>query len=71
MVLPFHCAISNFEKKYYSIVNKRIFLPKFLQLYVFRIWFNRSDKSSIADVQLGSRYASVNITLHLTFFKIT
>ena len=28
-------------------------------------------KSSIADVQLGSKYSSVNITLHLTFFKRT
>ena len=39
--------------------------------YVFKIWFNRSQKSSIVDVRLGSKYASVNITLHLTFFKRT
>ena len=39
--------------------------------YVFKIWFNRSEKSSIVDVRLGSKYASVNITLHLTFFKRT
>ena len=31
----------------------------------------QSEKSSIVDVQLGSKYASVNITLHLTFFKRT
>ena len=35
----------------------------------FKIWFNESDKSSIADVRLGYKYGSVNITLHLTFFK--
>ena len=28
-------------------------------------------KSFIVDVWLGSKYASVNITLHLTFFKRT
>ena len=28
-------------------------------------------KSSIVDIQLGSKYASVNITLHLTFFRRT
>ena len=39
--------------------------------YVFKIWFNRSEKSSIVDVRLGSKYASVNITLHLTFFRRT
>ena len=38
-------------------------------MYIFKIWFNRSEKSSIIDVRLGSKYASVNITLHLTFFK--
>ena len=37
----------------------------------FKIWFKRSDKSSIADVQLGSKYASVNTTLQLTFLKRT
>ena len=35
--------------------------------YVFKIWFNQSGKSSIVDVQLGSKYDSVSITLHLTF----
>ena len=39
--------------------------------YVFKIWFNQSEKSSIVDVRLGSKYASVNITLHLTFLKRT
>ena len=39
--------------------------------YVFKIWFNQSEKSSIVDVRLGSQYASVNITLRLTFFKRT
>ena len=39
--------------------------------YVFKIWFNRSEKSSIVDVRFGSKYASVSITLHLTFFKRT
>ena len=29
------------------------------------------QKSSITDVWLGSKYASVNITLHLTFFRRT
>ena len=31
--------------------------------YVFKIWLSRSKKSSIVDVWLGSKYASVNITL--------
>ena len=35
----------------------------------FKIWLNRSEKSFIADVQLGSKYASVSITLNLTFLK--
>ena len=39
--------------------------------YVFKIWFNGSEKSSIMDVRLDSKYASVNITLHLTFSKRT
>ena len=39
--------------------------------YVFKIWFNRSEKSSIADVRLRSKYASVSVTLHLTFLKGT
>ena len=30
--------------------------------YVFKIWLNQSGKSSIVDVQLGSRYAPVSIT---------
>ena len=42
-----------------------------IELSIFKIQFNRSQKSSIADVWLGSKYASVNITLHLTFFKRT
>ena len=37
--------------------------------YVFKIWLNRSEKCSIADVWFGSRYASVSKTLHLTFLK--
>ena len=28
-------------------------------------------KSSIVDVRLGSKYASMNVPLHLTFFKRT
>ena len=39
--------------------------------YVFKIWFSRSEKSTILDIQLGSKYASVNINLHLTFLKRT
>ena len=39
--------------------------------YIFKIWFNQSENSSIVDVRLGSKYASMNITLHLTFFKRT
>ena len=39
--------------------------------YVFKTWFNRKEKSSIMDARRGSKYASVNITLHLTFFKRT
>ena len=39
--------------------------------YAFKIWFNGSDQSSIADVWLGYKYASVNINLYLTFFKRT
>ena len=30
--------------------------------YIFEIWFNRNEKSSILDVRLGSKFASVNIT---------
>ena len=37
----------------------------------FEICFNQSEKSSIVDVQLGSKYASVKITSHLIFFKRT
>ena len=37
--------------------------------YVFKIWFNQSEKGSIVDVWLGSKYGSVNTTLHLTFLK--
>ena len=36
--------------------------------YVFKIWFNQSEKSSIVDVRLGSKYISVNITLQLIFY---
>ena len=39
--------------------------------YVFKIWFDWSEKSSIVDVQLGSKYASVSMTLHLAFLKRT
>ena len=39
--------------------------------YVFKIWFNQSEKSSIVDVQLSSKYASVKITLHFPFLKRT
>ena len=39
--------------------------------YVFQVWFNENEKISITDVQLGSKYASVNITLCLAFFKRT
>ena len=40
-------------------------------IYVFEIWFNRSEISSIVDFGLGSKYAFVNITLQLTFFERT
>ena len=75
-----------FQKKLYSIVVKRLFLPKFSVVYAFfhlrvicvkmdlkarrfdqikyafKIWYDRSEKSSILDVRLGYKYASVNIT---------
>ena len=35
-----------------------------LSIYIFKIWFKRSEESLIVDVR------SVNITLHLTFLKI-
>ena len=35
----------------------------------FKIWLNRSEKSSITDIRLASKYASVGITLKLTFLK--
>ena len=38
MMTPFHRAISNFNKKYYSIVNIRIFLPKFSVTSFFTKW---------------------------------
>ena len=34
--------------------------------YVFKICLNQSEKSSIADIRLGSKYASASITLNLT-----
>ena len=37
--------------------------------YIFKIWFNWSEKSSIVDVWLCSKYLFVNITCHLTFFR--
>ena len=37
--------------------------------FVFKIWLNWREKSSIVDVQLGSKYASVSMTLHLEFLK--
>ena len=37
--------------------------------YVFKIWLNQSEKNSNADVQLGSKYASMSTTLNLTFLK--
>ena len=36
----------------------------------FKIWLNQSEKSFIADVRLGSKYASVSTTLNLTFKRI-
>ena len=33
--------------------------------------FTEVKKSSIVDVQLGSKYASVSMTFHLTFLKRT
>ena len=39
--------------------------------YVFKIWLNRSEKSCIVHVQLGSKYASVSMILHLTFLERT
>ena len=37
--------------------------------YIFKIWFNQSEKSSVVDVWLCSKYPFVNITFHLTFFR--
>ena len=37
----------------------------------FKYGLTKVKKSFINDIQLGSKYASVNITLHLTFFKRT
>ena len=36
---------------------------------VFKIWFNRSEKNSIVDVRLCSKYPFVSKTFHLTFFR--
>ena len=36
----------------------------------FKIWLNQSEKGFIADVRLGSKYASVSTTLNLTFKRI-
>ena len=38
---------------------------------IFKTWLKRSEKSSIIDVRLGSKYASVSIPLHLTILKST
>ena len=38
---------------------------------VLKIWLNPSEKRSIVDVRLGSKYETVSITLHLTFLKRT
>ena len=35
----------------------------------FKISLNRSKKSYIVDVRLDSKYASMNIALHLTFLE--
>ena len=42
-----------------------------IKLSMFLKYGLTDEKSSIVDVWLGSKYASVNITLHLTFFKRT
>ena len=42
-----------------------------IELSTFLKCFNQSEKSSIVDVSLGSKYPSVNITLHLAFLKRT
>ena len=89
-MMPFHCIISNFEKKLFYCKTKDFFSQSFhcCKLfhervscakngterqfnsirYIFKIWFNQSEKSSIVVVRLGSKYASVNITLQLTFY---
>ena len=38
-----------------------------IELSMFKKWFNRNEKSSVIDIELGSNYASVNIILHLTY----
>ena len=37
----------------------------------FKYGLTKVKKSFVIDIQLGSKYASVNITLHLTFLKRT
>ena len=60
-------VVSFFHK---SCVKHATIARQFDQIkHVFKIWFDQSEKSSITDVRLGSKYASVNITLHLTFLK--
>ena len=44
---------------------------KHLQGSLFAKIINARKKKPIADVRLGSKYAPVNITLHLTFFRRT
>ena len=41
-----------------------------IKLSIFlKYGLTKVKKSSVKDVQLGSKYASVSTTLHLTFFK--
>ena len=42
-----------------------------IKLSTFLTQLNQSEKSSMVDVRLGSKYASVNMASHLTFLKRT
>ena len=71
----FSCAISHgssnepeayLEPSQTSTTYKGVFVQKQLMATSGQLF---SQKSSIVDVWLGSKYASVNITLHLTFLR--
>ena len=58
------------KNSFTSELSRKWNLMQFNQIkYVFKIWLNQSEKNSIAYVRLASKYASMSITLNLSFLK--